>query len=187
MSVVTDLAKEKAGDFLRDYAIEKGHCWFYGSTGNHICNQIANGNHGKLHFCALLQEVTGSFLCDPITDPNCVSPQPTATDIANAVAISRYTTLFGTGDFLTVQEAAKKALELTIEVELDNFTHVSFMKEAVTCVHDYAKELSEDINKCDDNNQLFNLYGSLAHHARVDDLPGCIKNCNGADIDICNL
>lgn len=185
LSIVTDTAKEEAASFLKEAAIEKGNCWFYGSTGNHICNQIANAHHGKLHFCAVLQEIVSFGICNPINDPNCVSPAPSQSDIDSAVEISRLTGLFRSSSLLTVQEAAKQALERTIQVELEKFTTVSFIKEASACVHDFAKELVDDVNKCDNNLELQNLFFSLVHQSTVDDFIGCDHDCGGVPVKLC--
>ena len=87
--VLADEARALTADSLKQWAIEKGSCWFYGNTGNHICDQIQKGHHGKMHMCALMNSLYPKLYCNPLTEPDCTSQPPSQETIDIGVDLAK--------------------------------------------------------------------------------------------------
>ena len=183
--VLTDEARALAADALKQWAIEKGSCWFYGNTGNHICDQIQKGHHGKMHMCALMNSLYPKIYCNPLTETDCTSQPPSQETIDIGVELAKDISRLGSGDLQFDQEVSKVALEKIIQLELGGAAPITFLRTALICSHDFAKELYDDVNKCDDNAELARQYANIVHMIKVDDLAGCDKHCGNISFNVC--
>ena len=52
------------------------------------------------------------------------------------------------------------------------------------CSHDFAKELYDDVNQCDDNAELARQYANIVHMIKVDDLAGCDMDCGNISFNV---
>lgn len=137
-------------------------------TGDKRCNAEAQSSMRIFYGIGI-----GSFVTDKcnkcdgksaLSGVKCMSkPRCSIQGAAVTKALKGYTEAIdsNTYDYVLVQEACKKIIEVLAAAQLKYAAPLTAERRLISCVHSYAKELAEDTIETDNNKELLNLYIKL--------------------------